>query len=102
MIDDPKASSSEGDEEGDEEDEDAPSTPRPERCPRCGSDRIVRIVYGMPTFEAGDAEERGEIILGGCMPMGRDWGCAACGYEFPGEMERMYDVDVPTGDAAGD
>jgi hypothetical protein len=56
---------------------------KPERCPRCGSDRIVEIAYGLPTAEAGEAAERGEFILGGCMvgPGSPEWGCAACHWQ---------------------
>ena len=35
-------------------------------CPRCGSTKVVPIVYGKPTAEADEEAERGEIVLGGC------------------------------------
>ena len=35
-------------------------------CPRCGSVEAIRIVYGYPGPEMAEAEERGEIRLGGC------------------------------------
>ena len=34
-------------------------------CPRCGSEDVVPILYGMPTEEAVEASVRGEIALGG-------------------------------------
>ena len=73
------------------EDEEFEVSPRPERCPLCGSDRIVPILYGLPTAEAGDEARRGELIIGGCMPMGREWGCGTCGFEFPGDLEVTLD-----------
>lgn len=56
---------------------------KPERCPDCGSDQMVEILYGLPTADAGEAASRGEIILGGCMtgPGSPEWGCGACGWE---------------------
>ena len=51
-------------------------------CPKCKSDRTVPILYGYPSHEAFEAEERGELILGGCemidgMPH-EDYGCLDC------------------------
>ncbi len=38
-------------------------------CPACGHrSRSKRVLYGLPTPEAMDAANRGEFILGGCMP----------------------------------
>ena len=53
-------------------------------CPKCRSDRTVPILYGYPSHEAFEAEERGELILGGCemidgMPH-EDYGCLDCRY----------------------
>lgn len=43
-----------------------PDEPMPE-CPRCGrNDRVIPILWGMPGWEAGAAEKRGELKLGGC------------------------------------
>lgn len=56
---------------------------KPSRCPRCGSYRIVRILYGLPPADVGAAAGRGEVILGGCM-VGEDppeWGCGDCHWE---------------------
>lgn len=60
---------------------------RPERCPECGSDRIVPILYGLPTSESGEAADRGELLIGGCMtgPGAPRWGCGACHWEPPYE-----------------
>jgi len=64
---------------------------KPRRCPNCGSDRIVRIVYGLPPEELAAAEARGELILGGCMssPASPTWGCAACHWKPDPEPEPL-------------
>ena len=59
-------------------------------CPKCRSDRTVPILYGYPSHEASEAEERGELILGGCemidgMPH-EDYGCLDCGYRWSKEL----------------
>lgn len=59
-------------------------------CPKCRSDRTVPILYGYPSHEAFEAEERGELILGGCemidgMPH-EDCGCLDCGYRWSKEL----------------
>ncbi len=56
-------------------------------CPECKSKNIIPVMYGMPTYEASQAAERGEIKLGGCevyidgckMP---DRYCKDCEYEW--------------------
>ncbi len=54
------------------------------RCPRCHSDEVIPISYGMPTEEAVEESRRGEIALGGCLvwPEAPEWLCRACGYEW--------------------
>jgi hypothetical protein len=49
-------------------------------CPSCGARDTVRILYGYPTVDMGRAEERGEIILGGCVigPESPDYECGTC------------------------
>ena len=37
------------------------------RCPACGADDVVPVVYGFPSADMLDAAERGEIVLGGCV-----------------------------------
>lgn len=53
------------------------------RCPRCNAPDPIPIVYGYPTNQASEAAERGEIRLGGCMPIGPKFECRACGHEWP-------------------
>ncbi|MFG6332581.1 MAG: hypothetical protein K1W28_12275 [Lachnospiraceae bacterium] len=55
-------------------------------CPKCGSEKTAEILYGMPTLQAFEASERGEIILGGCMlnddTIQPDYGCLECKYKW--------------------
>jgi len=61
-------------------------TRRPHKCPRCGSERIARILYGMPAFseELRRELESGRAVLGGCVITGNDprWQCTNCSYEM--------------------
>jgi len=41
-------------------------------CPFCGCGALLKIVYGMPTCEEEQAEERGELLLGCCCVTGSD------------------------------
>ena len=62
---------------------------KPDKCPDCGG-KVVKIIYGEPSIEAFEAEERGEIILGGCCIrvdsdgniLESDWQCKKCGAQF--------------------
>jgi hypothetical protein len=56
----------------------------PLACPRCKTDRAIRIVYGEPAPDVFEAADRGEIEIGGCVvtedsPARR---CKACGHAF--------------------
>lgn len=54
------------------------------RCPACGAIAGVRIVYGLPSIEAFEAEQRGEIVLGGCVleEDAATHACTACGQRW--------------------
>lgn len=39
----------------------------PTRCPSCGGNSVVPIVYGYPSHETMEAAARGEFVLGGCI-----------------------------------
>jgi hypothetical protein len=54
-------------------------------CPACGSTAVVRIVYGYPNVELGNAERRGEIVLGGCLvgPESPAYECRICHAPLP-------------------
>lgn len=63
--------------------------PNPEACPRCGSSRVARILYGEPASSStlDDDIAAGRIVLGGCV-VGEDapgHRCAACGSEWGGQ-----------------
>ncbi len=62
----------------------AQSPDKPPRCPVCGSDQVVPIVYGLPSWELGQAAERGEIVLGGCIITDHapKWHCLDCGHTW--------------------
>ena len=54
-------------------------------CPSCGSGASIRIAYGLPIPELVEAEERGEVILAGCV-VPEDapaYQCRACGTPLP-------------------
>ncbi len=61
-------------------------TNKPDICPKCGSERVARILYGLPIFndELKRKLETGEVVLGGCMVTGDDpsWHCAECGHQW--------------------
>jgi hypothetical protein len=53
-------------------------------CANCGG-RAVPIIYGMVGVDAFEAEQRGEIALGGCEIIEGEtaaWRCTKCGIEF--------------------
>lgn len=55
-------------------------------CPRCGG-TVLPVVRGYPSFEAFEAYERGEVLLGGCL-VGEDdpaERCGACGWAPGGD-----------------
>jgi hypothetical protein len=76
------------DDEDDEEEEDNDWIPMvsetADKCPNCGSANVIRIIYGLPTAEAGSLAEKGKIKLGGCCITGNDptHYCTDCKCEF--------------------
>ncbi len=65
---------------------------RTNRCPKCGGE-AVPIVYGLvpfilggPKHELSEAQERGEVVLGGCCvdPWSPEWHCKRCDLNFGG------------------
>lgn len=58
------------------------------RCPKCGSEKVAEILWGMPAYSEElqyDLDE-GRVVLGGCF-VGEDgedpfWHCTSCGHEF--------------------
>ena len=60
----------------------------PPTCPRCQSDEVVPIVYGMPAASELFEEPRaGRVALGGYVvfPEAPEWLCVACAFEWRGE-----------------
>ncbi len=56
----------------------------PPTCPRCHSDEVVPIVYGLPGPELAEESRAGRVALGGCVifPEAPDWRCVACGHDW--------------------
>jgi DNA-directed RNA polymerase subunit RPC12/RpoP len=53
-------------------------------CPSCGSNDVLRIMYGFPSEDMIRAEARQEIILGGCCVRegSPEYHCHSCEEEF--------------------
>ena len=52
-------------------------------CPKCNSsDQVRPIMYGFPLAHVFEAESRGDLILGGCVPMNESKGCLICGHRW--------------------
>lgn len=54
------------------------------KCPKCGSSKVIKILYGMPTYESFQLAEEGKIKLGGCCITGLDpeYFCKDCENEW--------------------
>ena len=54
------------------------------KCPNCGGDETIPIIYGLPLPSMGEKERRGEVLLGGCIVSGNDpeWYCKVCKNRF--------------------
>ena len=61
---------------------------KPFKCQACKG-RVVPIMYGEPTPEAGAQAARGEIVLGGCVvhPYSSQWICVNCHTEYIRDKE---------------
>lgn len=53
-------------------------------CPKCGALSGVKVMYGYPSNEAFEAEQLGELVLGGCMIGEGDptHACTECGHRW--------------------
>ncbi|MBN1321632.1 MAG: hypothetical protein JXA87_12420 [Thermoleophilia bacterium] len=53
-------------------------------CPFCESDRVIPVLYGLPTREAFELADGGELVLGGCTVTGLNahWACSTCGRQW--------------------
>ena len=54
---------------------------KPRLCPLCRQNKVLEIMYGMPTYEMFQAAEKGEVVLGGCCieDSSPNWRCPTCG-----------------------
>ena len=61
------------------------------RCPRCHSDEVLPIAYGMPSPELVEESTAGRVKLGGCViwPESPEWHCVACGHEWRGDEAEL-------------
>lgn len=51
----------------------------PPTCSVCGERPATPIAYGFPGTDLVEAHERGEVVIGGCIPDGDAWApCLAC------------------------
>lgn len=59
---------------------------KPRKCPKCGSVKVARILYGMPLLSESllkDLED-GKVVTGGCVITENQpsWQCSQCGVDF--------------------
>ena len=61
------------------------------KCPKCNNN-LIEIVYGMPSSELFEAEERGEVMLGGCCVSDNDpkYHCKNCDINFSRDLKKFY------------
>ena len=54
------------------------------RCPRCLSDEVLPIAYGVPTPKMVGESIAGRMTLGGRVAWlgAPDWRCVVCGHEW--------------------
>lgn len=64
------------------------------KCPKCG-ENLVEIIYGMPSSELFEAEERGEVVIGGCEVTGNDpaYRCKKCDIDYSRNLKRTFKPD---------
>ncbi len=68
-----------------------PQKTRPKVCPGCRSIKVVPILYGLPTPDAGQQAEEGKLVLGGCVVSRHDpeWACTDCGHQWRVSRRRV-------------
>ena len=64
------------------------------KCPKCG-ENLIEIIYGMPGSELFEAEERGEVILGGCEVSDDqpEYRCKNCDVDYSRDLKKAYKPD---------
>lgn len=65
------------------------------KCPNCGMNSGIRIMYGLPDYIAYRSMKRGEISGGGCciIPTNPNWACKECGHSWGGLNDFDPDYD---------
>ncbi len=51
-------------------------------CPKCNSDKVAYILYGLPTPEAMEEAKKGKWYLGGCILGDHFYHCWNCQHEW--------------------
>ena len=69
---------------------------KPKKCPRCKSNRVASILWGMPAYSE-DLQEKidaGKVALGGCCLSEDDpkWRCADCHADIYMKVKPESDV----------
>ena len=69
-------------------------------CPLCVSNKVVPILYGMPTHGAWEEANRGKFEIGGCCVSDGSpkWHCQACDHEFGKYLPSGEDLENPEPD----
>jgi len=64
------------------------------RCPRCKSQKVIPIIYGIPAEDALEESVAGNVIFGGEGFDGGepDYGCLSCDYRWSKEMLLENDI----------
>jgi hypothetical protein len=59
----------------------------PTKCPRCHSDEVIPIVYGIPSPEPVEESRAGRVALSGRVvwPEAPEWRDVVCGLEWRNE-----------------
>ena len=54
------------------------------KCPSCGSDTVLTIVFGYPSPELIEEMQQGKVALGGCCMSEDDpeWECTDCEHRW--------------------
>ena len=63
------------------------------KCPKCGKD-LVNIIYGYPTPEGFDIEDKKIIYLGGCGMFDNNpkYHCYNCELDFSEDLSEFFDA----------
>ena len=68
------------------------------KCPKCGSERVAMVLYGMPAFdkELEAKIDAGDVVLNGCCIDGPTfpYECRGCGVRFDEGMAKRLSAKV--------